>query len=173
MQLIHRRSLRVPFLLLLLSFLLAYCTMGTSGSATSSRTDSRADMRLRSEVIDYAKKQLGAGYQYAGRDPRSGFDCSGLTHYVMKRFDVDLPTVSGLQAKEGRQVDVRRVQPGDLVFFKRSPGGRVFHVAMVVSNDRDGLQVIHSTSRGVVIDNVTDSSYWAPKLSSARDILTR
>jgi hypothetical protein len=44
-------------------------------------------------------------------------------------------------------------------------------VALVVANDRQGMQVIHSTSRGVVIDNVSESDYWRPKVSSARRVL--
>ena len=65
------------------------------------------------------------------------------------------------------------MQPGDLVFFRRSSRENIFHVALVVKNDRDGIQVIHSTSsRGVVLDNITKSTYWAPKLSEARNVLS-
>jgi len=35
------------------------------------------------------------------------------------------------------------------------------------------VYVIHSTSRGVVIDNITRSSYWEPKISSARDVISQ
>ncbi|MCB0586986.1 MAG: C40 family peptidase [Phaeodactylibacter sp.] len=124
----------------------------------------------REEVIAYAKKQLGARYKEGGKGPRS-FDCSGFTSYVMKKFDVTLSPSSRYQAKEGKKVKVKDVQPGDLIFFKRSAAGPVFHVAMVVSNSREGIEVIHSTSRGVVIDNISRSSYWEPKIASARDVL--
>ena len=64
---------------------------------------------------------------------------------------------------------IKHAKAGDLVFFRKS--GRVFHVALVVDNQKDGLKVIHSTNRGVVVDNITKSSYWKPKLSSAVDVI--
>ncbi|MCO6476096.1 MAG: C40 family peptidase [Phaeodactylibacter sp.] len=124
----------------------------------------------RDAVVSYAKKKLGAGYQEGGAGPNR-FDCSGFTSYVMKEFDVPLSRSSRYQAKEGRKIRVEDARPGDLIFFKRSPAGPVFHVAMVVRNSREGIEVIHSTSRGVVIDNISRSSYWEPKIYSARDVL--
>lgn len=126
---------------------------------------------IRQEVIDFAQQFVGTKYRYGGRDPQKGFDCSGFTRYVLGNFEVPLSATSGSQASEGKKVKTNKVQAGDLVFFKRSSGGRVFHVALVIGNDRDGLKVIHSTSRGVVVDNITASSYWAPKLALARDVL--
>ncbi|HQU57965.1 MAG: C40 family peptidase [Phaeodactylibacter sp.] len=126
--------------------------------------------RKRKEVVDFAKGYLGTPYRAAGKDPR-GFDCSGFTGYVMKNFGVTLSGSSKYQAKEGRKVNIKEVKPGDLIFFRRSPAGEVFHVALVVRNSRDGIEVIHSASRGVVIENISESDYWRPKISSARDVL--
>ena len=128
------------------------------------------DSPQREKVVSYAKKQLGAKYRAGGKDPK-GFDCSGLTYFVMKNFGVTLSASSRYQAKEGKKVRVEDVQPGDLIFFKRSAAGPVFHVAMVVRNSREGIEVIHSTSRGVVIDNISKSDYWEPKIYAARDVL--
>jgi len=164
--------------LLLLSFFAisvsscAFLTTEPTSQRTVKGEEVTAEERMRREVVDYAQDLLGSEYQYAGRDPRHGFDCSGFTYYVLKKFEVTLPTSSKYQANEGKKVEVRKARPGDLIFFKRSPVGRVFHVAMVVANDRKGLQVIHSTSRGVVIDNISESSYWQPKISSARNVLS-
>ncbi len=142
---------------------------GDTTPRTSSSASSKED-RLRQDVVAYAKKYLGARYKYAGRDPR-GFDCSGFTYYVMKEFDVTLPTSSKTQADIGKKIPIKEAKSGDLIFFRRSPASRVFHVSMIVSNDSDGITVIHSTSRGVVIDNITKSSYWKPKISLARRVL--
>ena len=89
----------------------------------------------------------------------------------MKNFDITLSPSSRYQAKEGKKIRVEEAQPGDLIFFKRSAAGPVFHVAIVVRNSREGIEVIHSTSRGVVIDNISKSSYWEPKIFSAREVL--
>ena len=138
--------------------------------STKEETDATTVSYKRRDVVRYAKKQLGAKYRSGGKGPNS-FDCSGLTSYVMKNFGVTLSPSSRYQEKEGRKIKIKNAQPGDLIFFRRSPAGSVFHVALVVKNGRDGIEAIHSTSRGVVIDNLSKSDYWRPKMSSARDVL--
>lgn len=148
--------------------------IGSSSTPTTTRTEARIsskEMRLRQDIVEYAKKQLGSRYKYAGRSPRQGFDCSGLTCYVMNNFDIKLSPSSRAQESQGRKIDVSEVQSGDLIFFRRSRSGPVFHVALVVSNSREGIKVIHSTSRGVVIDNISQSKYWKPKISTARNVI--
>lgn len=125
---------------------------------------------LRKEAVNYAKTFLGTKYKLGGTSPKSGFDCSGFTSYIMRHVDIALSRTSQAQENNGKKVHLKNVQPGDLIFYRRTPLGKVFHVSMVVANKEDGIYVIHSTSRGVVIDNVTKSSYWSPKISSARSV---
>lgn len=140
-------------------------------TTTTKKGDNNNISKKRQEVVAYAKKQLGASYYSGGKGP-TRFDCSGFTSYVLRKVDVDIPSVSRSQATEGKKVDLKKAQPGDLIFFKRTPASKVFHVAMVVNNSKDGIEVIHSTSsRGVVIDNISKSSYWKPKISSSRDVI--
>lgn len=128
---------------------------------------------LRQEAVRYARTFLGTPYKLGGTSPRGGFDCSGFTSYVMDQVDVVLSRTSGMQEKDGKKVKLKDVKPGDLIFYRRSPLGKVFHVSLVVDNRADGIHVIHSTSRGVVEDNITQSSYWEPKISSARDVISQ
>jgi cell wall-associated NlpC family hydrolase len=169
-------------LLIVLSFLLTSCDALkpiTSDNGQNQPTPlptpdplpETATSELRQDVVQFAKKQLGADYKYAGRSPK-GFDCSGFTYYVMGKFDVELTPVSRVQEKEGRTISVKDAQPGDLLFFRRSKSGDVFHVALVIENSKDGLFVIHSTtSRGVVIDNIEENAYWKSKYATARSVL--
>lgn len=130
-------------------------------------------VKVRRNVTDYARKYLGTPYKYAGRTPRSGFDCSGFTSYVLNHHRIPVSNNSRAQAKEGRKVDLRKVKPGDLVFFKRK-SGPIFHVALVVANSRSGIEVIHSTtSRGVIVENISQSRYWSPLIHTARDVIGR
>lgn len=140
-----------------------------SSKKRSTSTLTKKD-RLRTDIISYAKQFVGTKYVYAGKDPR-GFDCSGFTSYVMKEFDVSLSSSSRMQEDQGRSISVSDALAGDLIFFRREKRGRVFHVALVVSNTRDGLKVIHSTNRGVVVDNISHNSYWKPKISTARRVI--
>ena len=133
--------------------------------------DASDEEKLRLNIIDYAEDYLGTKYVYGGKTP-AGFDCSGFVYHVLKNFEVNLPGSSSYQSREGVKVNLKKAQAGDLVFFRKTPTGKVFHVAMVVENDNEGLKVIHSTSRGVVIDNLTTSQYWKPKISMAKDVLS-
>jgi len=126
------------------------------------------DEKLRTEIIAYAKQHIGISYKYGGTTTK-GFDCSGFTSHVMSEFSIPLNRTSRDQAAQGKKISVKNAKPGDLIFF--SKGGRIFHVSIVESNKNGQLKVIHSTSsRGVVIDNITNSTYWQPKIHSVRDI---
>ena len=55
------------------------------------------------------------------------------------------------------------------MFFSKNPGGAgINHVALIVESGSEGLKaVIHSTNRGVVIDDISGGawkSYWAPRV---------
>ncbi len=128
---------------------------------------------LRAQVVEYAKEYLGTKYRLGGNNPQEGFDCSGFTCYVMDRAEIVLARTSQAQENDGKKIKLKNVRPGDLIFFRRSPLGKVFHVAMVVENRKDGIHVIHSTNSGVRVDNITQSSYWEPKISSARDVISQ
>ncbi|MCB0641884.1 MAG: C40 family peptidase [Phaeodactylibacter sp.] len=136
------------------------------------KPEEKVYLSTRDAVVKYAKEQLGSDYKYGGRSPK-GFDCSGFTYFVFGAFEVELTPVSRVQETEGAMIPVADAQPGDLVFFRRSKNGDVFHVGLVVSNGPEGIVVIHSTtSRGVVIDNISQSSYWSAKYMTARDVLS-
>ncbi len=173
-----KHSIKATALLLSILIYLPACGVLTATPTGAVRNPSRAsagedaEYSFRQEVVGYAQELLGTKYRAGGKDPR-GFDCSGFTGYVMKNFDLKLSASSRHQAQEGRKVNIKDVKPGDLIFFKRSPNGEIFHVSMVVRNSKAGIEVIHSTSRGVVIDNISKSSYWEPKIYSARDVLSK
>ena len=125
---------------------------------------------LRKRIPQTAKKYKGVRYKYAGKNPK-GFDCSGFTSYVYKKHNIQISPSSRSQAKTGKKIALRKAQAGDLAFFGTS--GKVSHVALVVSNDRNGLVVIHSTSsKGVMVQNISKSSYWKPRLLFIRDVLS-
>lgn len=135
--------------------------------ATSGKEES-----VRRDVVAYARQYEGKPYKAGGKAPGTGFDCSGFTSYVMKKFNVALSASAADQIKQGRERSIQAARPGDLVFFRRGPDLPVFHVAMVVSNTGKNLKVIHSSSsRGVVVDDIMQSTYWKPKIDAARTVL--
>ena len=90
----------------------------------------------------------------------------------MDYFDIDISASTQAQAKQGVPRSLDKVKPGDLIFFRRQGEERIFHVALVVANEEKALKVIHSTSRGVVIDDILNNKYWEPKIELARDVVS-
>lgn len=135
-------------------------------------TSGLSQKKFRQEVVNYALQYIGSGYKSAGTSPKTGFDCSGFTSFVLKQFDVKVSPASAAQSKEGVPVSLSAVQPGDLIIFGRN-NKDIQHVALVVERTRDGIICVHSTtSRGVIRENVTASSYWKPLILGARDVVT-
>lgn len=140
-------------------------------SKMTSKTGGGGNVAFREKVTDYAQKQVGAPYKYAGTNPETGFDCSGFTSFVLKKYGVPLSSASVAQSKEGRYVELERVMPGDLIFF--GDANKIQHVAMVVEKTAAGIICVHSTtSRGVIVENVSTSTYWKPRILFARDVIS-
>ncbi len=129
-------------------------------------------VQMREEIIQFAQQYVGIRYRYAGTSPDRGFDCSGFTSFILKKFDARVSSSSAMQSMQGIRVPLSEVMPGDLVFFGRK--GRIQHVAMVVENSPAGIICVHSTcTRGVVVENVSTSTYWRSRILFARDVLGR
>ena len=76
-------------------------------------------------------------------------------------------------AKVGESVEKGSLKPGDLVFFKgRGRRSGVGHVGMVVqANDSSVLMVHSSTSRGVVVEDITKSAYFKKRFIKAKRVM--
>ena len=167
------QNLRPLTFFIALGLLATACsTAKKSGNTTKNAPSSSASMQLRKRIVDKAQQYVGSTYKYAGTKPSSGFDCSGFTFFVFKEFNVEVSPSSTEQSKQGYKVPLDKVKPADLVFF--GDASRIQHVAMVVERSKDGIVCVHSTtSRGVIVENVSNSSYWKPKILFARDVLSR
>jgi cell wall-associated NlpC family hydrolase len=117
-------------------------------------------------VVATALEFQGVPYVFGGTDP-AGFDCSGLVQYVFARHGTQLPREVRDQYRTGRRVDVRDVQPGDLLFFQTVTRG-ASHVGLAIG----GGQFVHApSSRGVVRVERYDGSYWASRFVGARRVV--
>jgi len=106
----------------------------------------------RNEVVNIAKRYLGAPYRWGAEGPNS-FDCSGFTSFVFRQVGISLPRVSRQQIRVGERVSREDLQPGDLVFFGRP----IHHVGIYVGGGR----YIHAPRTGdvVSIDPLTRRDY--------------
>ena len=169
-------SLSALFVLLAISF--------TSFSAQSQQLNNRRQgtvleqleqnsrNNIVDQVINYAYRFRGTPYRYGAMSPR-GFDCSGFTSYVFKRFGIELDRSSRGQISDGVRVKQKDLQPGDLVFFQgRSGRGGVGHVGIVTKvNDDNTFHFIHSACSSGVTESKNTESYYSRRYVGACRVL--
>ncbi|RDJ00074.1 peptidoglycan endopeptidase [Dyella solisilvae] len=140
---------------------------GVAGNAVASLAAGTSD--LRKTLIGMAMQLRDIRYVRGGRDPSTGFDCSGFVRYVFAHaVGLELPTNSASQFLAGLKVSRDDMKPGDLVFFRtagKHGQGRISHVGIYIANG----QFIHSPSRGktVRVDSL-DESYWSQRFAGAK-----
>ncbi|WP_232699491.1 C40 family peptidase [Brevibacillus daliensis] len=88
---------------------------------------------------------LATPYRLGGTTPTSGFDCSGFTSYVFDQLGVKLPRTSHEQFLSGQEVDLKDIQPGDLIFYDSLGTGNVSHVAIYTGNG----EIVHANGEDV------------------------
>lgn len=101
-----------------------------------------------SVLIAFARSLIGTPYKFGSIDPKQGFDCSGFITYVFRHFGINVPRSSVDFTFVQRKIGRKRARPGDLILFTGtdSTNRTVGHMGIIVSNYRDSLVFIHSTS---------------------------
>jgi cell wall-associated NlpC family hydrolase len=109
-------------------------------------------------------KLLGVKYRPGGTTA-NGFDCSGFTSYVFKKFNIKLPHQSYSQSHVGVRVLKSNLRPGDLVFFNTNGRG-ISHVGIYTGQGK----FAHAAPRGIVIERLNER-YYSARYITARRIL--
>lgn len=106
-------------------------------------------------LLDEISRWLGTPYMYGGTTT-VGVDCSGLALNVYRVvYNINLERVTVNMAQRTRRITRNQLREGDLLFFKID-NPRVSHVGIYISNNK----FVHaSTSRGVIISDITDDYY--------------
>ena len=131
----------------------------SSSTSSSSTSSSAAASTLGEQMVAYAKNFLGYRYVWGGKDPSTGFDCSGLTWYVAKHFGIRIGRSANDQLSYGTYVSRADLKPGDIVLFERTytSSVRATHAGMYIGNG----QFIHAANSrvGVVISSLSETYY--------------
>lgn len=114
---------------------------------------------LRRELVATAERFIGINYQWGGRSPEEGFDCSGLAMAVYQLNGLNLPRTSSEQFLAGTPVSRSDLDKGDLVFFAIKGGQKATHVGLYVGEGR----FIHAPGSGKPIrsDLLAHTYYYA------------
>ena len=118
------------------------------------------------DLVATARRLLGAPYLWVGMTPL-GVDCSGFVALVHRVHGRILPRDADLQFADPTALAVERadLQPGDLVFFGRSPE-KVTHVGLYAGEGRFIDATTYETP--VVREDRLDDPHWAEIYQGAR-----
>lgn len=152
----------------LLVVLLAACSGPATRPVSPVGTISQAPLPISeqgNEVALYAFGLIGTGYQFGGKNPEAGLDCSGMVSYIYDRAaGLNVRGSAADIARNGRPIERKLLRPGDLVFFNTL--NRSFsHVGIYLGDER----FIHAPSSNgrVRIDRLSDR-YYAQRFEAAR-----
>lgn len=129
-----------------------------------SKHQSVDEQEVRAALLRQYQEWQGTPYRLGGNN-RSGIDCSGFTQVTFQhRFNHSLPRTTEAQARQGVEIDLQTMQPGDLLFFNTDI--KVRHVGIYMGQG----EFLHaSTSRGVMISRL-DNPYWQKNFWQVRRV---
>lgn len=115
-------------------------------------------------LIGVACTALGTPYVRGGTS-RQGFDCSGFVQWSYRHVGIHLPRTAAEQARVGRRVSHKDMQPGDIVTFHHPKRG--YHSGIYVGDGK----FIHSPRTGSSVRiNSLDDPYFSKSFLSARRV---
>ncbi|WP_088323745.1 C40 family peptidase [Polaribacter tangerinus] len=128
------------------------------GTTKSSKPTSST--HLSNKIVANAMSYIGTPYVYVGIS-ESGMDCSGIIYTSFLKEKILLPRVSTEMAKQAKNISLKKVKIGDVLFFKTTKSFRkINHVGLVVSLNNNSIKFIHATtSKGVIVSSLQEK-YW-------------
>lgn len=120
------------------------------------------------EVVMYALGLLDVDYQFGGKNPEAGLDCSGMVRFIYKEaVGMDLPHNAVELAKKSRSVARGALRAGDLVFFN-TRGFSYSHVGIYLGDDK----FVHAPStRGHIRVESLATPYYAQRFQGGRTLM--
>ena len=129
-------------------------TGGGSGTSSGSASLSGSSYEKGQQIAQFALQYVGYNYAWGGKDPSTGFDCSGLVYYTYQHFGYTLNRVAQDQARNGVAVSADELQPGDILCFY-SGSSYIGHSGIYIGN---GMFVhAQNSATGVVITELAGS----------------
>ena len=121
-------------------------------------------------VMAELEKYQGWPYVWGGKNPSTGFDCSGLTSWGLKQIGINLPSYAQTQYNMTVPISESEAQPGDLIFFKGTYGApnHISHVGFYI----DANTMYDSNGSGIGYHNWKDP-YWQKHFAGIRRVVTK
>lgn len=140
------------FISILLFLMITACS--STKNLTPPASISTKDSPTVKKLYTHYNEWRGVKYREGGMS-KKGVDCSGFVHLAYKqKLRKQIPRSTELMSESGKKINVNKLRPGDVVFFKT--GWKVRHVGIYVGKS----EFIHaSSSRGVTKSNL-NNPYW-------------
>lgn len=170
-----KTKMRNKLTITLLSLIIAGCgsvptnnikyTQTNTNSIKSTLSDSQ-----KSELVIFAMNLLETKYNWGGKRPDFGLDCSGLISYVFKQaVNVKLTGAARDIVKHGENVPLDHVngnlEVGDLLFFNTT-GQSYSHVGMYIGNN----EFLHASSKKQKVIITPFNKYYLSRLEAIKRI---
>lgn len=123
-----------------------------------------ASTGLGNKIVDIAMQMKGKPYAWGGASPETGFDCSGLTYYVLGQLGINIERTADIQYHPQEAIRFRDLLPGDLVFFAWN-GGEPEHVGIYIGNGQyiDAQNTVGAGPGATGVVTVSSFDNWNKK----------
>ncbi len=157
--------LRQIALWFLVTLALAGCASNGSKGITRFGGDNLPPTTQGQEVTIMAMHLIDTGYQFGGKNPQAGLDCSGMVSWLYgQAAEYRLKGSAKDIARRGREINPAAIRPGDLVFFN-TRGFSYSHVGVYIGDQR----FVHApNSKGKVRIDRLDQGWFASRFEEAR-----
>ncbi|WP_409305114.1 NlpC/P60 family protein [Peribacillus sp. SCS-155] len=100
------------------------------------------------DIVEAGKQFLGLPYLWGGMSSY-GYDCSGFSYSVCRANGYTIPRDAHEQADAGAEIELDKIQPGDLLFFAYEDGkGSIHHVGIYYGDGK----LLHSPKTGKTVE---------------------
>lgn len=154
------------FAFLRMAFFFCLTFMSVSGAFSKELSEQRK------ALINYAIELIGTPYQWGGKTPSPGIDCSGLVAFVSRKaIQVNFTGISQVMYNASEKIEDNQKEPGDLLFFSNTcSASKITHVGIYLGlytgeGKLHGKHIfIHSASdgpeTGVIVSSIDDENFW-------------
>lgn len=116
-------------------------------------------------IVSAGEKFLHLPYLWGGMSS-FGYDCSGFAYSMCKANGYEIPRDAHDQAAAGEEIDLAKIEPGDLLFFAYEEGkGRIHHVGIYYGAGK----LLHSPNTGKTVEIISiEGTIYERELCVAR-----
>ena len=120
---------------------------------------------FKNSIIENSMKFLNSPYLWGGRTP-FGIDCSGFTQQVYKLDGYQLFRDANQQADQGKEIELKNSQPGDLAFFGKN---KVTHVGILINKNKlihafGSIRIDYINEKGIINSDSNNLTHHLKKI---------